>query len=160
MIVKLNKNYFNIYINRIMLLLLNIQFISYEFADSICEEIRKDIDLYSSFSFLCIENDILSGMLIARSIGEYVPNKNTCEIKYLSVNPDFKRKGIASSLVEYLKTRCGSYFDCIYLTVYEKNSNAIASYKQIGVSLYTLDGKPQVVLRDEGTSNEHTDMCM
>src|SRR4030066_99263 len=122
MIVKLNKNYFNIYINRIMLLLLNIQFISYEFADSICEEIRKDIDLYSSCSFLCIENDILSGMLIARSIGEYVPNKNTCEIKYLSVNPDFKRKGIATSLVENLKTRCGSYFDCIYLTVYENNS--------------------------------------
>jgi len=143
-----------------MLLLLNIQFISYEIADSICEEIRKDIDLYSSCSFLYIENDILFGMLIARSIGEYVPNKNTCEIKYLSVNPDFKRKGIASSLVEYLKNGCGSYFDCIYLTVCEKNSKAIAAYEKMGFSRYIVDGKPQVVLRDEGTSNEYTDICM
>lgn len=160
MIVKLSKNYFNKYINRIILLLLNIQFISYEFAENICEEIRNNFNLYSGCSFLCIERDTLLGIIIARSAENCILNKNVCEIQYLSVKSDFKRKGIASSLIEHLKKRCRGHFDCLYLTVYENNPEAIEFYEKMGFSRYILNNKPQIVLRDAGTSIEHKDICM
>jgi len=159
MIIKLNKSYFTAYRNQIILLLLNIQFISDEFARSICEEIQSDFYSYSNYSFLYIENGILLGMVLAKPVGGYVFNKNTCEIKYLSVNSDFKGKGIVSSLIEHLKMKCSKSFDYLYLTTYENNSRAIAFYKKMGFSRYILNNKPQNVLFDAGTSNEHTDIC-
>lgn len=160
MIIKLNKSYFNKYRNQIILLLLDIQFISDEFARSICKEIQNDFYSYSNYSFLYIENDILLGIILAKPIGSYVFNKNTCEVKFLSVNPDFKGKGIASSLIEHLKMKCSKSFDYLYLTVYENNARAIAFYKKIEFSRYIINNQPQNVLLDAGTSNEHTDICL
>ena len=160
MIIELNSNYFNKYINQIILLLLNIQFISKEFAHRICKEIQNDFHSYSNYSFLYIENDILLGIILAKPIGSYVFNKNTCEIKYLSVNPDFKGKGIAASLVKRSKMKCSKSFDYLYLTVYENNKRAIAFYRKMGFSPYILNNKPQKVLLDAGTSIEHTDICL
>lgn len=160
MIVKLDKNYFNEYINQIILLLLNIQFISNEFAHRICKEVKDDFCFYSNYSFLYIENDVLLGVILAKPIGSYVFNKNTCEIKYLSVNPDFKGKGIAASLVKRLKMKCSKSFDYLYLTVYENNGRAIAFYKKMGFSPYILNNQPQNALHDIGTSIEHTDICL
>jgi len=160
MIIKLNKSYFTAYRKQIILLLLNIRFISDEFARSICKEIQNDFYSYSNYSFLYIENDILPGIILAKPIGSYVFNKNTCEVKFLSVNPDFKGKGIASSLIKHLKMKCSKSFDYLYLTVYENNSRAIAFYKKMGFSRYILNNKPQNVLLDADTSNEHTDICL
>ena len=81
MIIELNKSYFTTYRNQIILLLLNIQFISNEFACSTYKEIQNDFYSYSNYSFLYIENDILLGIILAKPIGSYVFNKNTCEIK-------------------------------------------------------------------------------
>jgi len=50
--------------------------------------------------------------------------------------------------------------EILYLTVYENNSRAIAFYKKMGFSRYILNSKPQNVLLDAGTSNEHTDICL
>jgi len=160
MIIKLNKSYFTAYRNQIILLLLNIQFISNEFARSICKEIQNDFYSYSNYSFLYIENDILLGIILAKPIGSYVFNKNTCEVKFLSVNPNFKGKDIASSLIEHLKIKCSKSFKYLYLTSYKNNSRAIAFYKKMGFSRYILNNKPQDVLLDAGTSNEHTDICL
>jgi len=160
MIVKLNKSYFDKYRNQIILLLSNIQFISNEFACSICKGIRNDFYSYSNYSFLYIENDILLGMVLAKPIGSYIFNKSTCEVKYLSVNSDFKGKGIASSLVEHLKMKCSKSFDYLYLTVYENNSRAITFYKKMGFSRYILNNKPQNVLRDGDTPIEHIDFVL
>jgi GNAT superfamily N-acetyltransferase len=160
MIVKLNKNYLKKYSNRITLLLMNIKFISYEFAENICEKIKNDINTYSNNSYLYIEDDTIAGMIMAKSAGNNVPDKSTCEIEYLSVNPDYKGQGIATSLVEHLKKKCNGSFDCLYLTVYENNSGAIAFYEKMGFSPYILNGKLQTVIRDGGTSIEHTDICM
>ena len=160
MIIKLNKSYFTAYRNQIILLLLNIQFISNEFACSICKEIQNDFYSYSNYSFLYVENDILLGIVLAKPIGSYIFNKNTCEVKYLSVNPDFKGKDVASSLIEHLKMKCSKSFDYLYLTVYGNNSRAIAFYKKMGFSRYIINKKPQNVLRDGDTSIEHTDICL
>jgi len=160
MVIRLNKSYFTEYRNQIILLLLNIQFISNEFACSIYKEIQNDFYSYSNYSFLYIEDDILLSIILAKPIGNYVFNKNTCEIKFLSVNPDFKGKGIASSLIEHLKMKCRKSFDYLYLTVYEKNSRAIAFYKKMGFYRYIINKRPQNVLRDEDTSIEHTDICL
>jgi len=160
MIIELNKSYFTTYRNQIILLLLNIQFISNEFACSIYKEIQNDFYSYFNYSFLYIENDILLGVILAKPIGSYVFNKNTCEIKFLSVNPDFKGKGIASSLIEHLKIKCSKSFNYLYLTVYENNSRAIAFYKKMGFSRYILNNQPQNVLLDVDTLNEHTDICL
>jgi len=84
MIIKLNKSYYTTYRNQIILLLLNIQFISNEFAYRIYKEIQSDFYSYSNYSFLYVENDILPGIILAKPIGSYVFNKNTCEVKFLS----------------------------------------------------------------------------
>ncbi|MDD5601166.1 MAG: N-acetyltransferase [Actinomycetota bacterium] len=160
MIVKLSKSYFNKYVNRIIFLLMNIQFISYEFAESICEDIYNNINLYSDYSFLYIDRDIPLGIIIASPLKHNILSKKACEIKYLSVNPDFSGRGIASSMVGHLKKKCSGYFDYLYLTVYENNSGAIEFYKKMGFSLFMLNGKLQTVVRDPGTRIEHTDICM
>jgi len=160
MIIELNKSYFTKYRNQIILLLLNIQFISNEFACSIYKEIQNDFYSYSNYSFLYIEDDILLGIILAKPIGSYVFNKNTCEIKYLSVNSDFMGKGIASSMVKHLKMKCSKSFDYLYLTVYENNKRAIAFYKKMGFYRYILNDKPQNVIRDKDTPIEHTDICL
>lgn len=160
MIVKLNKNYLKKYLNRITLLLMNIRFISYEFAEKICEKIGNDINKYSDNSYLYIKGDTIAGMIIAKPAGNNISGKNTCEVEYLSINPDYKGQGIASSLVDHLKKKCNGSFDCIYLTVYENNSGAIAFYEKMGFSPYMLNGKLQTVICDGDTSIEHTDICM
>jgi GNAT superfamily N-acetyltransferase len=160
MIVKLRKNYFKKYENRIILLLMGIQFISYDYAESICEDIRNNINLYTDYSFLDIEGDKLLGIIIASPVKHHILNKKTCEIKYLSVNPDCRGRGIASSLIEAIKKKCSGSFDYLYLTVYENNSGAIEFYKKMGFSPLMLNDKPQTVVRDKGTPIEHTDICM
>jgi GNAT superfamily N-acetyltransferase len=160
MIVKLSKNYFNKYINRIILLLMSIQFISYDFAESICEDIRNNINLYTGYSFLSIEGDKLLGIIMTSPLKHHILNKKACEIKYLLVNPDFRGRGIASSLVEHLKKKCSDYFDYLYLTVYENNPGAIEFYKKMGFSPCMLNDKLQTVVRDKDTPIEHIDICM
>jgi len=160
MIVKLSKNYFNKYINQIILLLTNIQFISYEFAKSICEDIRNNINEYTGYSFIYIKEDKLLGIIIASPLKHHILNKKACEIKYLSVNSDFRGRGVASSLVEAIKKECSGCFGYLYLTVYENNSGAIEFYKKMGFSPFMLNNKTRTVVRDKGTPIEHTDICM
>ncbi|MEA2016609.1 MAG: GNAT family N-acetyltransferase [Actinomycetota bacterium] len=159
MITKLNKKYLYKHKNQFISLLKNIKFISEDFAGRIYEEVKTDIDLYSDYSFLYINNNILKGMILAKPVGNYVFGKKTCEVKYLTVSRDCMGKCVASSLFDNLKNKCEKPFDFIYLTVYKNNKRGIAFYRKMGFIRYIVNNEPQIVIRDGGTPIEHTDIC-
>jgi len=159
MIVKLDKNYLSKHKNQFISVLMNIKFISEEFASRIYEEVKADIDHYSIYSFLYFKNDILKGMILAKPVGNYVSGKKTCEVEYLALDRDCRGKDIASSLFGNLKDECSGAFDYIYLTVYENNGRGIEFYKKMGFVRYIVNNEPQIVIRDGGTPIEHTDIC-
>jgi ribosomal protein S18 acetylase RimI-like enzyme len=159
MIVKLDKNYLGEYKNQFISVLMNIKFISEEFAGKIYEEVKTDIDHYSTYSFLYFKNDVIKGMILAKPVGNYIFGKKTCEVKYLALDRDCRGKNVASSLFGRLKDECRETFDYIYLTVYENNGRGIAFYKKMGFTRYIVDNEQQIVIRDGGTPIEHTDIC-
>jgi len=159
MIFKLDKNYLSKHKNQFISVLMNIRFISEDFASSIYEEVKTDIDHYSIYSFLYFKNNILKGLILAKPVGNYVSGKKTCEVKYLALDSDCCGKDVASSLVEHLKDECRGAFDYIYLTVYENNKRGIAFYRKMGFVRYIVNNEPQIVIRDGGTPIEHIDIC-
>jgi ribosomal-protein-alanine acetyltransferase len=90
----------------------------------------SDYDLAShpgTFGWVAAEKDRIIGFLVARRV------LDECEILNLAVDPDFRRRGVATSLlralVEFAAQRASA---TIYLEVRESNAPARALYGRNG----------------------------
>lgn len=71
-------------------------------------------------------NEKILGFLIATHIYE------TCDILSIIVDPEYRRKGIASNLITYLISDCGEQLKLVTLEVASKNEAAIELYEKFG----------------------------
>lgn len=140
--------------------LTNIKYLSPRLALKIVFKVFFKLAKFKTYSFLVFDKDRVVGVLFGKPFKNLVFGKAACEIKYLSVGPEYKGVGVANKLVEKFESRCLSRFSYAYLTVYENNLRAIVFYKKQGFEEYILNGELQTVLFDRGTASEHIDICM
>ena len=73
-----------------------------------------------------LQDNKIKGFLIATKVID------TCDILSIVVDPNERRKGIASNLIEYLISDCGENLDLITLEVASRNDAAIKLYEKFG----------------------------
>ena len=79
--------------------------------------------------YLDIEDEKVVGMIMATVLYE------TCEIENVIVLEDYRRKGIASSLIDYLISDFSSTINYVTLEVNVSNEKAINLYKKFGFNI-------------------------
>ena len=82
--------------------------------------------------YLDIEDDKIVGMLMAIVLYE------TCEIENIVVLEEYRRKNIASSLIDFLITNFESTINTITLEVAVNNEKAINLYKKFGLNIISI----------------------
>ena len=96
------------------------------------EKVYNTAELFNhdySKIYLDIEDEKVVGMLMATVLYE------TCEIENIVVLPDYRRRNIASSLIDYLISDFNKSVNTITLEVAVDNENAINLYKKFGLNI-------------------------
>ncbi len=73
---------------------------------------------------VAVRDEEVVGFVVLRAVAH-----EECEILNLAVHPNFRRQGVARSLLEHVRRGCAG---AIYLEVRESNRTALKFYKAIG----------------------------
>lgn len=108
------------------------------------EVVTERFDSEKSSVIVACSGDLIVGFAIVqymhRAETAFRPAQNFCHIEEFGVDHKFRRQGIASALVDFIrKDALSRGFEKIDLNMYEFNDSALKFYESVGFQTYRRD---------------------